>query len=82
MKICLLTTQDLDAVPFPTDDWPCDPRPFLPEASWDVTVVDKQTAVERVTALTQTSLASTEVSTAAITPSICASSPTPSAPAV
>ena len=31
MRICLLTTQDLDAVPFAADDWPCDPRPFLPD---------------------------------------------------
>ena len=30
MRVCLLTTQDLDADPFPPDDWPCDPRPFLP----------------------------------------------------
>ncbi len=36
LNICLLTTQDLDADPFPEDDWPCDPRPFLPEAQWDV----------------------------------------------
>ena len=34
MHICLLTTQDLDADPFPANDWPCDPRPFLPEATW------------------------------------------------
>ena len=34
MRICLLTTQDLDADPFPDDDWPCDPRPFIPEADW------------------------------------------------
>ena len=36
LRICLLTTQDLDADPFPDDDWPCDPRPFLPEATWHV----------------------------------------------
>jgi D-alanine-D-alanine ligase len=51
MRICLLTTQDLDADPFPKDDWPCDPRPFLPEAKWDVATLQKTTAVERVTAL-------------------------------
>jgi D-alanine-D-alanine ligase len=51
VRICLLTTQDLDADPFPTDDWPCDPRPFLPEASWDVVVLKRSTAVEHVTAL-------------------------------
>jgi hypothetical protein len=36
MRICLLTNQDLLADPFPADDWPCDPRPFYPEALWDV----------------------------------------------
>jgi len=34
LRICLLTTQDLDAKPFAEDDWPCDPRPFLPDADW------------------------------------------------
>ncbi len=51
MRICLLTSQDLDADPFPADDWPCDPRPFLPEASWEVATLRKSTAVGRVTAL-------------------------------
>ena len=51
MRICLLTTQDLDADPFPEDDWPCDPRPFLPEAEWTVAVLDYADAVERVHAL-------------------------------
>lgn len=51
MRICLLTTQDLDADPFPEDDWPCDPRPFLPEATWRVEVLEKSTAVKRVTTL-------------------------------
>ena len=36
LRICLLTNQELDQVPFPADDWPCDPRPFLPEATWYV----------------------------------------------
>ena len=36
LRICLLTTQALDTLPFPEDDWPCDPRPFLPEAAWTV----------------------------------------------
>ncbi|MDC0347504.1 D-alanine--D-alanine ligase [Planctomycetota bacterium] len=40
MRICLLTTQDLDADPFPEDDWPCDPRPFLPEADWHVATLE------------------------------------------
>lgn len=39
MRICLLTTQDLDADPFPSDDWPCDPRPYIPEAQWHVAVL-------------------------------------------
>ncbi len=47
MRICLLTTQDLDADPFPKDDWPCDPRPFIPEALWRVAVlVDKDCTAE------------------------------------
>ena len=36
MRICLLTNQDLLADPFPADDWPCDPRPFYPDAQWEV----------------------------------------------
>ena len=51
MRICLLTSQDLDADPFPEDDWPCDPRPFLPEAHWHVEALVKRSSVERVTAL-------------------------------
>jgi len=51
MRICLLTTQDLDADPFPDDDWPCDPRPFLPEADWSVVALEKPTAVKTVTEL-------------------------------
>jgi len=39
VRICLLTTQPLDADPFPDDDWPCDPRPFLPEADWHLEVL-------------------------------------------
>lgn len=50
MRICLLTNQDLDAVPFATDDWPCDPRPFLPEATWDVAVLTQRTSVAQVEA--------------------------------
>ena len=40
LRICLLTTQDLDEDPFPDDDWPCDPRPFIPEAEWHVAVLE------------------------------------------
>lgn len=48
LRICLLTTQDLDAVPFPEDDWPCDPRPFMPEAEWHVETLVHETSIEQV----------------------------------
>lgn len=51
MRICLLTTQDLDADPFPPNDWPCDPRPFLPDATWHVAPLVKRNSVDTVTAL-------------------------------
>ncbi|MCP4571711.1 MAG: D-alanine--D-alanine ligase [bacterium] len=51
MRICLLTTQDLDADPFPENDWPCDPRPFLPEATWEVATLEYATSVKHVTRL-------------------------------
>ena len=52
MHICLLTTQDLDADPFPEDDWPCDPRPFMPEATWTVaTLTGKVNSVRQVEGL-------------------------------
>jgi len=53
LRVCLLTTQNLDADPFPDNDWPCDPRPFLPEATWHVATLTKQTSVEHVTRLAQ-----------------------------
>lgn len=49
MRICLLTTQELDADPFPDDDWPCDPRPFLPDADWTLVTLEYETSVEQVT---------------------------------
>jgi D-alanine-D-alanine ligase len=49
VRICLLTNQDLLAAPFPADDWPCDPRPFFPDAQWDVECLQKATSVEQVT---------------------------------
>ena len=49
MRICLLTNQDLLAVPFAADDWPCDPRPFHPEAHWEVESVKRRTSVAQVT---------------------------------
>lgn len=48
VRICLLTTQELDVVPFPEDDWPCDPRPFYPEASWTVATLEQPTGVREV----------------------------------
>lgn len=48
MRICLLTTQALDVHPFPKNDWPCDPRPFLPDAHWDVATLVKADCVPRV----------------------------------
>ena len=49
MHICLLTTQELDTEPFPEDDWPCDPRPFMPEATWTVaTLTGKVNSVRQV----------------------------------
>jgi len=53
VRICLLTYQDLDAEDFPSSDWPCDPRPFVPEAMWHVAVLEKATAARRVRALVQ-----------------------------
>ena len=51
MRICLLTTQDLDADPFPDDDWPCDPRPFFPEAEWSAHFIRRPHSVKAVNAL-------------------------------
>jgi D-alanine-D-alanine ligase-like ATP-grasp enzyme len=52
VRICLLTHQDLDADDFPEDDWPCDPRPFLPEHEWHVApLYDKWTSVKHVEAM-------------------------------
>lgn len=46
LHICLLTDQDLEAgLPLPADDWPCDPRPYLPEAEWLVQPLEKEDAV-------------------------------------
>ena len=53
MRVCLLTTQDLDADPFPSDDWPCDPRPFLPEADWHVETLVKKSSAEVVAQLVE-----------------------------
>lgn len=53
MRIFLLTDDDIDAPePRDPDDPPCDPRPFLPEAEWELAVLEKETAVSRVIELT------------------------------
>jgi D-alanine-D-alanine ligase len=49
MRVCLLTNQNLLADPFPADDWPCDPRPFYPDAHWEVECLEKATSVKQVT---------------------------------
>jgi len=48
MRICLLTDQDLDAEEFAEDDWPCDPRPFLPDAQWTALQLHKEEAVAQI----------------------------------
>jgi D-alanine-D-alanine ligase len=48
MRVCLLTNQDLLAHPFPSDDWPCDPRPFFPDAQWEVEYLRQGTSVAQV----------------------------------
>ncbi len=49
MRICLLTYQELDTEPFPEDDYPCDPRPFIPEAEWQLETLEAgRSAVRRV----------------------------------
>jgi len=48
VRICLLTPQDLEANPFPADDWPCDPRPYLPDATWDVATLEKDSSVRTI----------------------------------
>lgn len=34
--------------PFPDDDWPCDPRPFLKDAHWEIETLHYKSAVEQV----------------------------------
>jgi len=52
VRICLLTNQDIDADDFPEDDWPCDPRPFLPDDEWHLGFLeDKDTSIEAVESL-------------------------------
>ena len=49
MRICLLTTQDLDDPDIRSYDWPNDPRPFLPKDDWHLAVIgEKHESVEQV----------------------------------
>lgn len=53
MRVCLLTNQDLEAAKRTGDDWPCDPRPFFPEAEWTVATLEKPSAVRRIQELSR-----------------------------
>ncbi|MBT6282869.1 MAG: hypothetical protein HOJ00_05740, partial [Phycisphaerae bacterium] len=49
MRICLLTNQDLDDPTIREHDWPCDPRPFLPDDEWHLAVLgEKHESVAQV----------------------------------
>lgn len=48
MRICLLTNQNLDSPEEMEEDWPADPRPYLPDAEWDLLVLEKETGVRQV----------------------------------
>ncbi|HIB01812.1 MAG TPA: ATP-grasp domain-containing protein, partial [Phycisphaerales bacterium] len=52
MRICLLTNQHLNDPNIREDDWPCDPRPFLPDDDWHLAVLgEKHESVAQVEAL-------------------------------
>ena len=52
MRICLLTNQDIDSPTIGEDDWPCDPRPFMPNDEWHLAVLgDKYEASGQVESL-------------------------------
>lgn len=54
LRICLLVDAYVGSrSPLKEVDLPCDPRPFLPDASWERVVLEKATAVRRVTELTR-----------------------------
>ena len=42
MRVCLLTNQDLDSPMIREDDWPCDPRPFMPDDEWHLAVLGEK----------------------------------------
>jgi len=53
VRICLLTNQDLDGVEggMAEGDWPCDPRPYLPDDDWTLQpLFDSRTSVKIVEA--------------------------------
>ncbi|NNE47087.1 MAG: hypothetical protein HKN37_10550 [Rhodothermales bacterium] len=52
MRICLLTDQDLDGH-IDEDDWPCDPRPYIPEATWELAVLEKDAVVSQIIEMSQ-----------------------------
>ena len=60
---CALGTGAL-ADPFPAHDWPCDPRPFYPEAHWEVECLTKATAVGSRVAQRRASMSSSTSATA------------------
>ena len=47
MFICLLTNQDLDDPDIASYDWPCDPRPYLPEADWHAVMLGEKAEAPR-----------------------------------
>ena len=52
MRICLLTNQDLESPTIREDDWPCDPRPFLPDDEWHLAILEgKFESIKQVEAL-------------------------------
>ena len=52
MRICLLTNQDLNDPTIRDHDWPCDPRPFMPNDEWHLAVLgDKYEASGQVESL-------------------------------
>jgi D-alanine-D-alanine ligase-like ATP-grasp enzyme len=52
LKICLLTDQDLSK-PLEEGDFPCDPRPYLPEAEWHLGVLEEGWSIRQVMDLAQ-----------------------------
>ncbi len=53
MRICFLTDQALDSGPLPAGDYPCDPRPYLPDEEWTLATLVKPTSVRQLIELHQ-----------------------------